>query len=244
MRAYDLSRHLLHLGLVFAFGCARDPAAQAYFEALAGEKTGRPCEELLPLLDRAIALAPARAEYWEKRAGYRSGLNDLAGAAADIDQAIALHDRPYLRYTRAIVSCKRARCAEALPDLDAAIAEQPGNLQFYRVRAIVRVLAGKAELALEDGELLVRQMPQSGESYYPRGVALAALGRARDAVADFSATLRTRPELVYPLVARADAYERLGEAGLAATDRAEVARQSRGQDGCRGCGFCFDPLHE
>jgi hypothetical protein len=97
-------RALAALCFALAFGCGGDPAARAYFEALAGERTGRPCEELLPLLDRAIALRPARAEYWEKRAGYRAGLKDLAGAAADIDQAIVLHDRPYLRYTRAILS--------------------------------------------------------------------------------------------------------------------------------------------
>lgn len=224
--------------------CGRDPADQAYFQALEGEKAGRPCEELLPLVDRAIALQPSRVSYWEKRANYRTALEDLAGAKADIDRAISIADRPYLRYTRAIISCKSGRCAEALADLDSAIASQPENMQFYRVRAIARVAAGKAEAALEDGELLVLRVPHTGESYYARGVALAALGRGQPAVDDFSTVLRTRPELVYPLAARADAYDKLGEAERAAADRADAARRSEGHGRCRGCGICFDPLHQ
>jgi predicted Zn-dependent protease len=224
--------------------CSRDAADQAYFQALEGEKEGRPCEELLPLVDRAIALQPARVSYWQMRSGYRSGLGDLAGALSDIDQAITLHDRPYLRYSRAIVLCKSGRFSDALPDLDAAIAAQPDNLQFYRIRAIARAAVGKGALALEDGQLVVARMPQWAENFYARGVAWAALGRARAAVADFTVVLQTRPEIVYPLAARADAYAALGEAALAAADRAELARRSRGHGGCHGCGYCEDALHQ
>jgi tetratricopeptide (TPR) repeat protein len=90
----------------------------------------------------------------------------------------------------------------------------------------------------------VLRVPHTGESYYARGVALAALGRAQPAVDDFSTVLRMRPELVYPLAARAEAYAKLGEAGRAAADRADAARRSEGQGRCRGCGTCFDPLHQ
>lgn len=230
------------LVLVLA-GCGRDAADREYFAALEGEKTGQPCEVLLPHVERAIALRPDRANYYEKRAGYRTGLGDLAGAQSDLDKAIGLADRPYLRFLRATVLCKLERHSEALPDLDRAIAAQPNNDQFYRVRAIARSKAGMADRALEDGAWMVGHVPQNAESFYARGVALAGLGRSREAIADFDEVLRRRPELVYPLAARAGAFERLGDTTRAEADRAEFARRSGGQDGCRGCGNCVDPLH-
>lgn len=171
------------------------------------------------------------------------GLGDLAGAKADIDRAIALTDQPYLRYERAIILCKSGRCPDALPDLDAAIAAQPENAQFHRIRAIARIAAGMPEKALEDGERMVAQIPQHGESYYARGVARLALGHGYAALADLDTTLKLRPDLVYPLASRADAYQKIGDTAHAAADRAEAARRSEGHDGCRGCGFCSDPLH-
>lgn len=235
-------RPLLAL-LVLLAGCSRDAADREYFAALEGEKTGRPCEELLPHVERAIVLRPDRVGYYEKRSGYRSALGDLAGARADLDKVIGLADRPYLRFVRATVLCKLGRPSEALPDLDSAIAAQPTNDQFYRVRAIARVGAGMSDRALEDGEWMVGHVPQNAESFYARGVALAGLGRAREAVADFDEVMRRRPELVYPLAARAEVYERLGDATRAQADRAELARRSQGEGGCRGCGVCVDPLH-
>ena len=229
--------------VVFTIACGRDEADRLYFEALQGDKVGKPCEELIGLVDRAIALEPDRASYYQHRAGYRIGLGNLAGAKADLDRAITLTDQPYLRYERAIVACKSGRCADALPDLDAAITAQPDNTQFYRVRAIARVAAGMPEKALEDGERMVVQMPQHGESYYARGIARLALGHGPQALADLDTTLKLRPDLVYPLVSRAEAYQKMGDSARAAADRAEAARRSEGDGGCRGCGVCSDPLH-
>lgn len=231
------------LVLCFPLGCSRDTADQEYFAALDIDKRGGPCEESLKHIDRAIELAPSRSGYWEKRSGYRIGLGDMAGAKADIDRAIELADRPYLRYLRGIILCKSGRCSEALSDLDRAIGAQPQNTQFYRVRAFARVRAGLAERALEDGERMLAQAPHWGESYYARGLALAGLGRCREAIASFDEALRRRPDLSYPLLARADCRERTGEPELAAADRTEAGRQSQGDGGCRGCGVCADPLH-
>ncbi|HVP30515.1 MAG TPA: hypothetical protein VMW35_15265 [Myxococcota bacterium] len=224
--------------------CGRDEADREYFAALAGEKRGASPAELLPHVDRAIFLAPERASYWEKRGGYRTAMGDLVGAEADLDRAIVLADRPYLRFERGLVRCKAGRCAEALADFDVAIAAQPENAQFYRGRALARVAAGRAEAGLEDAERLIALASANGESFYPRGVALAALGRLDGALADFDETLRRRPDLVYPLLARAACLERLGDTARAAADRAEAKAQGAGtvRPG-EGCGVCFDPLH-
>lgn len=235
---------LLAGALAVTSACGRDAAEDAYFAALAREKTGAPASELLPLISRAIALAPERASYWEKRGGYRAALGQLAVSESDFDRAIALADRPYLRYSRGLVRCRAGRCADAIADLDLAIAAQPENAQFYRARALARAQAGDASGALVDAEWLVARTPQDAEAFYARGVALAALGRHGEALLDYDEVLRRRPELVYPYVARAASYAALGRADEATSDRAlaqaKAAERLRPDE---GCGFCFDPLH-
>jgi tetratricopeptide (TPR) repeat protein len=221
--------------------CGHDRADSEYLAALAGAKIGVPTEELLPHLDRAIALEAKRAIYWETRGEYRAALHNFVLAKADLDRAIELRDRPYLHFVRGLVLCKSGRCADALSDFDVAIAAQPENTQFYRGRALARVETGMLAAALEDAQRLVERAPQNGESFYPRGVALAALGRLDAAIHDFDETLRLRPDLIYPLLARAACYEILGQTERAAADRKQATVRRPYQGG--GCGYCFDPLH-
>lgn len=56
-------------------------------------------------------------------------------AAADLDTAIQLADRAYLRFLRDLVACQRGEYGKSLADFDQAIAEQPGNSQFYLGRS-------------------------------------------------------------------------------------------------------------
>jgi tetratricopeptide (TPR) repeat protein len=233
-------KHALATVLAAALlACGRDPAEREYFAALEGEKTGADAAALIPHLDRAISLAPERAVYWEKRADYRTSQLEYGSAKADLDHAIALADRPWLRFRRGLVLCRSGACTEALADLDAAIAAQPENAQFYRGRALVRVRAGLAEQALEDAERLVKRAPQAADSYHVRGTALARLGRHRAAIADFDEAARRRPELSYPVAARAESYESLGDAVHGAADRRAAQLLARAH---AACGDCNDPL--
>jgi tetratricopeptide (TPR) repeat protein len=224
---------------VLVVACGRDAADREYFAVLDAEKTeSSPVAERIPHLDRAIALAPDRPAYWEKRGSYRAALGDLAGAESDLDRAVEIGDRPFLHFERGLVRCRDGRCAESLADFDLAIDAQPENAQFYRGRALARIAAGQLDGGLADAERLLALAPQNAESLYVRGTALAARGRFDEALADFDETLRRRPELVYPLFARAAAHERLGNAGQAAEDRAMARARSD-----TGCGVCLDPLH-
>ncbi len=216
-------RALPAASLLLLLGCAGDTAEREYFDALAIDKAGGSCDEALGHIDRAIQLAPGRSGYWEKRSGYRVALGDLAGAKADVDRAIELADRPHLRFLRGIVLCKSGRCSEALRDLDHAIAAQPENTQFYRVRAFARVRAGLAERALEDGERMLSQAPHWAESRYARGLALAGLGRCREAIASFDEALRRQPGSAWIRSTR-EAPDPLGFAKL---HEAETRRKGR-----------------
>lgn len=173
----------------------------------------------LALVESAIALEPRRATYRETHAIYSIDVREFARAAADLDTAIQLADRPYLRFLRGLVACQRGEYEASLPDFDRAIAGQPKNAQFYRGRSLARSALGRYEEALEDADRLRTMAPQQGETHYARGVALAGLGRPREAVDAYDEALRIRPELVYPLRARADASEALGDTLRARSDR-------------------------
>lgn len=207
--------------------CASDPAEKLYMAALRGEEEGMGRANQIRLLDRAVALAPRRAWYRETRAIYQIDSRTFELAAADLDTAILLSDRPYLRFLRGLVQCQRREYDRSLADFDAAIAGQPENTQFYRGRSLARAAVGQYPGALLDAERLVALAPRSAESYFARGVALTGLRQDSAAVLDFTESLRRRPELIYPLRARALAYERVGDRLRAAADRQRADQLER-----------------
>lgn len=219
--------------------CATDPADREYLTALRGENSGMSRVEQIAHIDRAIEMEPARPHYWETRAIYRIDLRAFNRAKVDLDQAVKLQDRPYLRFLRGLVSCQSGRPADALPDFDAAISGQPENSQFYRGRGLARAAVGRADEALNDAERLISLSPQMGESYYTRGIALSKLGRDEEAIREFSEALRRRPELVYALRGRADSYKRMGDPIRAAADNAEAVKKEKEY---KYCAACSDPF--
>jgi len=190
-------------------------------------------------LDRAVALQPRRAWYRETRAIYLIDLRQFERASADIDTAVQLDDRPYLRFLRGLVTCERGNHAASIADFDAAIGAQPKNTQFYRGRSLALSAVGRYRDALIDAEHLVAVVPQQAESYYARGVARSGLGQDRQAIGDFDSAMHRRPELIYPLYARARSYERLGDAARAAADL-ELAR--RLEQDHSSYAVCLDPF--
>lgn len=119
-----------------------DAADREYLAALRGEEEGMSRPRQIALLDKAIALRPERARYWELRAIYHIDLRRFDAANADVDAAIARADRPYLRYLRGLVLCQRGAFAESLVDFDRAIGGQPENAQFYKGRSLARAKLG------------------------------------------------------------------------------------------------------
>jgi tetratricopeptide (TPR) repeat protein len=196
-------------------------------------------EEQIAHLDRAIAASPRRAVYWETRAIYRIDLRDFVRARADLDEAIRLDDRPYLRFLRGLVACQAGEPRRALRDFDAAIAGHPENSQFYRGRSLARTATGDPTRGLDDADHLVTVARQQAESHHARGLALAALGRHTEAIAEYDTALTQRPELVYPLASRARSLDALGRTALAHADRARAARRAEEESGCAPC---LDPF--
>lgn len=197
-------------------------------------------EEQIAHLDRAIALAPRRAEYFEARALCRIELRQWPEARRDLDQDIRLVDRPHARLLRGLVACEVGLFGAAIADFDTAIARNPKDARFYRGRSLAKATAGDASGALVDADRLAALAPGMAESHYARGVALLALGRDREAVPEFDAAHRIRPELAYVLEGRASAHERLGQDAEATADRAAFVAVTERQ---RDCAPCRDPYH-
>jgi len=235
----QLPRILRAMLLLCTAFCGNDAADREYLAALRGEEENMTRVEQIAHLDRAIEIGPSRARYWEIRAVYRIDLRQFEAALADLDRAIELAERSYLRFLRGSALCQSGRYAESLADVDAAIAGQPDNAQFYRGRALARVELGMAADALADADQLVALAPQRAESHYARGRSLAALGRDEEALAEYDEAIRQRPELIYSLQARADSLERLGETTRAAADRS-AAENAAGER--QGCAVCLDPF--
>jgi len=221
--------------VVTGAGCALDPAEREYMEALRGEETGMSRQMQIAHIDGAIALAPGRAQYWETRGIYHIDLQEFGAAIADLDRAIALRDRPYLRFLRGLAFCQSGQFVRGLENLEAAVAAEPANTQFYRGRGLARVEVGLAEAALADGEHLVQMESHVGTSFYVRGKARAALGRHKEAIADFTEAIRLHPELVYPRIARSESYTRVGDSRRAVEDRAAADRTIRDNWFCTPC---------
>ena len=235
-----LARSVCLLALpLLILSCAGDAAEQEYLAALRGEETGMTRTEQLAHLDRAIALEPGRAWYRETHAIYAIDLRRFDVAAADLDTAVQLADRAYLRFLRGLVACQRGQYGKSLPDFDRAIAEQPGNSQFYRGRSLARGAIGRYCDAMTDAKRLLALAPQQGETHYVLGMALAGMGRDQAAVSSFDESLRLRPELIYPLRARAAVYARLGDTLRASADREEAERKDQDHPHSAAC---LDPF--
>lgn len=232
-------RAIIAILIFLSAGCALDPAEREYMEALRGEETGMSRQTQISHIDRAIAQAPDRPEYWETRGIYHIDLREFSAAIADFDRAITLRERPYLRFLRGLALCQSKAFDRGLEDLEAAVAAEPVNTQFYRGRGLARIEVGRAEAGLGDGEHLVQMELHVATSFYVRGKARAALGRHSEAIADFTEAIRLRPELVYPRIARSESYARIGDFRHAEDDRDAASQAIRDQS---LCGQCTDPF--
>jgi superkiller protein 3 len=225
-------------------GCVEQDAARREAKAAAEiADHGGPLEEQIAHMDRAIELAPERAIYWETRAGLYMSLCDNVRALADIDQAVKLADRPFLRFRRGLVLCRSGRFAEAVPEFDLAIAQQPENSQFYRSRALALLALGEAEAAEEDTRVLFSLDPNRIYNFFVRGAVLMELGRYHQAISDLDRAVEEQSDAFYVFRARAHCLDQLGKTRRAAADRrrADTLERDNGPD--HGCNPGTTPYH-
>lgn len=195
-------------------------------------------------LERALALAAKLPEprrtiltvfHGQGLALLDSKSGDLARALRTIDDGVAAldrvlaagerqQDRARLVHNRAQVHLAARRPDAALADLDAVIAMDPYNAEYYVDRASLLRAAGRFEEAVADCTAAIRWHPHLPEAYYNRADLLQAAGDAEAALADLDRVLAQDPAHVDALTNRsALRYENGDVAGAEADARAGLA---------------------
>ncbi|ETK31345.1 hypothetical protein MPTA5024_35545 [Microbispora sp. ATCC PTA-5024] len=218
-------------------------AASAYGTAMLDARNPVPAERDLPRargwINEAIAIStllPDRRQrafklgfdqngraLIELREGRVARALDLVQSAIDLaerdlpPQAHPVH-RMVLFANRAQLLARTGRPADALRDLDRAIAIDPAFPDHYLDRGNLLLELGRADEALADYETAIRVSPPLPEAYYNRAelrLAEGDLARARD---DLDHVIELDPEYVNAYVNRAGVLEMLGEHDAARRD--------------------------
>jgi WD40 repeat protein len=115
---------------------------------------------------------------------------------ADYDKQLkATPDRADLRLGRAQALLWRGRYAEALADLDAALAADDRLVEAHWLRGLVRAARQDHDGAIADFGAVIRLDPKHARAYQQRGLARAARGEFTEAKTDLDEAFRRDPAL-------------------------------------------------
>jgi tetratricopeptide (TPR) repeat protein len=165
-------------------------------------------EVALRYYDRAIKRAPRRPDLLAERAECHEDLGRLDEALADLDAAIA-QDRDDPELFRARGGCRDG--AEAEADFSRAIELEPGEAEYWSLRALTRAELGKLDEALADAERAVELDPELPLAYMARACARQARGDLRGAALDHVEAGRREPSELVHVMNRAVIHQELGD---------------------------------
>jgi tetratricopeptide (TPR) repeat protein len=180
---------------------------------------GKPENEVLDVLNQAIALNPHRTESYISLARYFMKQDKAKDAETAIQKGIAVNANAalgYVEYGRFLGFADRA--AEAEAQFKKATEVEPKNIEAREAIAefyVAQKQFDKAETAYKD---LVQVQENSSESRVALGNFYANIGRKDEAVKIFSEILAEKPEYVR-------ARYRLGEIYLDQKETAKVGEQ-------------------
>jgi tetratricopeptide (TPR) repeat protein len=147
-----------------------------YAQALDVAST-RDFERAVTLYDQAIALDPARAEPYYKRANALKDLGRLDPAVASYDQAIERKpDYAHAYCNRGVVQHRLGSLADAVSSLDRAIALAPADAFAHYNRALVMQDCSRWNEALASYDQAVAINPEFADAQFNRSLALLFQG--------------------------------------------------------------------
>jgi tetratricopeptide (TPR) repeat protein len=163
---------------------AASPAPQAppiEFDAIYAQAvacvSAQNLERALELFDQAVALDPARAEPYYKRANVLKDMGRHGAAIAGYDQAIARRpDYAHAYCNRGVVEQALGRVEAALSSYGRAIALDPTDFMAPYNRALLMQDCSRWEEALADYDRAIALNPQFADALYNRAMAQLFLG--------------------------------------------------------------------
>jgi serine/threonine protein kinase/Flp pilus assembly protein TadD len=184
----------------------------------------------LALLDRAEAidgLPPSRA-LWEDRAVDLERLGDPGGARAARARAEQIEPVSFRdHYQLATSNARSSRYAEAVAELNQALALNPQHYWSWVQRGICYQELGKYTLATGDFGACIGLWPDFAWGYFNRGYVLERSGHKEEAVADYTAALQRDHDFLLAAVNRGMVYLELKKYDQALEDFERAARQGR-----------------
>lgn len=182
--------------------------AQAYALRGAAQKED---PERMADFDRAVELAPDKAEYLLLRAQAHRAAERAEECLADIDRAIELApESPRVHELRALALLMQDRQEEALASFDRASELAPDLLSPYQYRGELYSQLGKPEEAIAQLDKALEIQPNNLASLLIRAQLLTAAEQHEKALADVEAVLTQQPGLVRAHLLKAQALDALG----------------------------------
>ncbi|WP_229402239.1 tetratricopeptide repeat protein [Micromonospora okii] len=169
--------------------------------------------------EQGVALLDSRAG--EPARALRLIDDGLARLAAVLAPGERPQDLARLRHNRAQVHLALGDPARALADLDAVIAHDPDNCEYYVDRAALHRAAGRRRAAIRDLDAAIRLGPHLPEAYYNRATLQQERGRAERARADLERALAVDPGHLDARIALVNLHLRRG-----ALDAAEAGARA------------------
>jgi tetratricopeptide (TPR) repeat protein len=170
--------------------------ADAYFAA--NDK-----QHALEDYDKAIQLAPQRAELYYNRGVFRGAQGDAASALKDYDAALRMDPAliPALQ-KRAAIYRSRSKFDDAYADYSQGIRLQPKTAELWSERGLIDFFRHDYPGAVKDEDEAIRLDSNLAQAHFFRGMAYGRLGDASNARSDIETAVRLDPSLQRYLTAK------------------------------------------
>lgn len=186
----------------------QETLAQAY--ALRGATQKAPADQMDDF-NKAIELAPEKAEYLLLRAQANRVASNAEATLADIDKAIELSpDNPKVHELKALALLMQDKQEEAMKSFDKASELAPTLLSPYQYRGELFSQLGQTDEAIEQLDEALELSPNNLASLLIRAQLLLANEEFERALADIDAILKQQPGLVRAHLMKAQTLDKLG----------------------------------
>lgn len=201
---------LLMLNALAHYGLAETEKAKNYLEAFQRVQPNTPASKLLAQLymnesraDRAIEVLETylKAQPNDGQAMVLLGSvlmskGQNARAMSYMKQALQTRDAPEFRTVLGLSMMRSGQAANAIPELEAALKQSPGQAQATTALIALYLQSGQAAKAVALAEKLVKDQPANAEFFNLLGVTKRQAGKTAEAKVAFEQALKVDASLV------------------------------------------------